>query len=48
VTTAVQVFGGMGFTWECDAHIWFKRVGYDRQMFGGPVELRAAGASLGE
>ena len=46
VTTAVQVFGGMGFTWECDAHIWFKRVGYDRQMFGGPVELRAAGASL--
>ncbi len=48
VTTAVQVFGGMGFTWECDAHIWFKRVGYDRQMFGGPVELRAAGASLGD
>ncbi len=48
VSTAVQVFGGMGFTWECDAHIWFKRVGYDRQMFGGPVELRAAGASLGD
>ena len=48
VTTAVQVFGGMGFTWECDAHLWFKRVGYDRQMFGGPTELRAAGASLGD
>jgi alkylation response protein AidB-like acyl-CoA dehydrogenase len=48
VTTAVQVFGGMGFTWECDAHLWFKRVGYDRQMFGGPVELRTAGASLGD
>jgi alkylation response protein AidB-like acyl-CoA dehydrogenase len=46
VTTAVQVFGGMGFTWECDAHIWFKRVGYDRQMFGGPSALRARGTSL--
>jgi len=46
VTTAVQVFGGMGFTWECDAHIWFKRVGYDRQMLGGPSALRAQGTSL--
>jgi len=46
VTTAVQVFGGMGFTWECDAHIWFKRVGYDRQMLGGPSVLRAQGTSL--
>jgi alkylation response protein AidB-like acyl-CoA dehydrogenase len=45
VTTAVQVFGGMGFTWECDAHLWFKRVGYDRQMFGGPSELRARACS---
>jgi alkylation response protein AidB-like acyl-CoA dehydrogenase len=46
VTTAVQVFGGMGFTWECDAHVWFKRVGYDRQMLGGPSSLRAQGTSL--
>ena len=46
VTTAVQVFGGMGFTWECDAHIWFKRVGYDRQMLGGPNALRAQGTAL--
>jgi alkylation response protein AidB-like acyl-CoA dehydrogenase len=46
VTTAVQVFGGMGFTWECDAHLWFKRVGYDRQMLGGPSWLRARGTSL--
>jgi len=46
VTTAVQVFGGMGFTWECDAHIWFKRVGYDRQMLDGPSALRARGTSL--
>lgn len=46
VTTAVQVFGGMGFTWECDAHIWFKRVGYDREMLGGPSALRALGTTL--
>lgn len=45
VTTAVQVFGGMGFTWECDAHLWFKRAGYDRQMFGAPSELRARACS---
>ncbi len=45
-TTAVEVFGGMGFTYECDAHLWFKRAGYDRQMLGGPVELRARAADL--
>lgn len=39
-TTCVQVFGGMGFTWECDMQLWFKRAGYDRQMFGSPTMLR--------
>ena len=42
----LQVFGGMGFTWECDAHLWFKRAGYDRQMLGGPVAMRARAAGL--
>ncbi len=46
VTTAVQVFGGMGFTYECDMHIWFKRAGYDRQMLGGPEKLRAEAARM--
>jgi len=48
-TTSVQVYGGMGFTYECDMHIWFKRAGYDRQMLGGPSALRrqAASARLG-
>ncbi len=46
MTTTVQVFGGMGFTWECDMHIWFKRAGYDRQVLGGPAELRAAAIEL--
>ena len=45
VTTCTQVFGGMGFTWECDMHWWFKRVGYDRQVLGGVVAMRAEAAS---
>ena len=45
-TTCVQVFGGMGFTYECDMHIWFKRAGYDRQVLGGPAELRERAAQL--
>lgn len=40
VSTATEVYGGMGFTYECDVHIWFKRAAYDRQMLGGPAELR--------
>jgi alkylation response protein AidB-like acyl-CoA dehydrogenase len=46
VKTAVELFGGMGFTYECDQHIWFKRAGYDRQMLGGPAELRRRSVEL--
>lgn len=45
-TTCVQVYGGMGFTYECDMQIWFKRTGYDRQMLGGPTLLRERAAGL--
>jgi alkylation response protein AidB-like acyl-CoA dehydrogenase len=45
-STCVQVFGGMGFTYESDMHIWFKRAGYDRQLLGGPTELRERAAEL--
>ena len=45
-TTCLQVFGGMGFTYECDIHIWFKRAGFDRQMLGGPAEMRERAARL--
>lgn len=45
-TTCVQVYGGMGFTWECDMQLWFKRAGYDRQMFGSPTMLRERAAGL--
>ena len=46
VTTCTQVFGGIGFTWECDMHIYFKRVGYDRQVLGSPGEVFALAAAL--
>jgi len=45
-TTCVQVYGGMGFTWECDMQLWFKRAGYNRQMFGSPTMLRERAAAL--
>ena len=44
VTKATQVFGGVGFTWECDMHLYFKRVQVDRQLFGRPEELREQAA----
>jgi len=45
VTTCVQVYGGMGFTWECDMQLWFKRAGYNRQMLGSPTMLRERAAA---
>jgi alkylation response protein AidB-like acyl-CoA dehydrogenase len=33
---AVEAHGGIGFTWECDVHIWFKRVMFDRLWLGAP------------
>jgi alkylation response protein AidB-like acyl-CoA dehydrogenase len=31
---AVQVWGGLGMTWECDAHRYLRRVLLDRALFG--------------
>jgi alkylation response protein AidB-like acyl-CoA dehydrogenase len=34
---SVQLHGGIGFTWECDVHIWFKRQKHNQLMYGdGP------------
>ncbi len=33
---AVEAHGGIGFTWESDVHIWFKRVMFDRLWLGAP------------
>jgi len=43
---AVEVHGGIGFTWECDVQIWFKRVMFDRAWLGTPELHRARSAQL--
>jgi alkylation response protein AidB-like acyl-CoA dehydrogenase len=34
VGTALQLHGGIGYTWEHDLHIFFKRAKLDEQLFG--------------
>jgi alkylation response protein AidB-like acyl-CoA dehydrogenase len=36
----IQVHGGIGFTWEHDAHLYLKRAKSSELMFGGPAEHR--------
>ena len=43
---AVEAHGGIGFTWECDVHLWFKRVMFDRLWLGGPELHRERYAAL--
>jgi alkylation response protein AidB-like acyl-CoA dehydrogenase len=37
---AIQVHGGIGFTWEHDLHLFFKRSKYLEHAFGPPAECR--------
>ena len=46
VTKATQVFGGIGFTWDRDMQLYFKRVQVDRQAYGRPEEIRATAAMM--
>ena len=43
---AIQVLGGMGFTWEHDAHVHLRRATTLRQLVGGTAPLRAESARL--
>ncbi len=38
---SVQLHGGIGFTWECDLHIYFKRQQHSRAAFGDGAYNRA-------
>lgn len=42
----VEAHGGIGFTWECDVQIWFKRAMFDRAFFGTPSVHRERAAAL--
>jgi alkylation response protein AidB-like acyl-CoA dehydrogenase len=44
--TSVQVHGGIGITDELGLHFWFKRIGFGRQIYGGPEEVRRFAARL--
>ncbi|WP_433472885.1 acyl-CoA dehydrogenase family protein [Spirillospora sp. CA-142024] len=43
---AIQLHGGIGFTWEHDAHLYFKRAQGSRQLFGAPDRHRERVAAL--
>ena len=41
---SIQLHGGIGFTWEHEAHLWFKRAAGDELLFGPVHRLRARAA----
>lgn len=43
---AVELHGAIGFTWECDVHLFFKRAYHDRLLLGTPELLRERCAQL--
>jgi alkylation response protein AidB-like acyl-CoA dehydrogenase len=44
---AVLMHGGIGFTWEHDMHLWFKRARFNESCFGSPAFHRERVAALG-
>ena len=46
--SAVELHGGIGFTWECDVQIWLKRALFDRAFFGTPEHQHARIAALAD
>ncbi len=43
---AVECHGGIGFTWDCDVQLWFKRCMFDRAFLGSPARHRERAARL--
>ncbi len=43
---AVEAHGGIGFTWEGDVQLWFKRAMFDRAFLGTPAVHRERAALL--
>ena len=43
---AVEAHGGIGFTWECDVQLWFKRAMLDRAWLGTPAVHRERSVAL--
>jgi alkylation response protein AidB-like acyl-CoA dehydrogenase len=43
----IQIHGGIGFTWEHDAHLFFRRAKSSQLLFGSPDSFRDRLADLG-
>ena len=43
---SVQLHGGIGFTWECDVHIYFKRQKHNQMLYGDGAYQRGKLAGL--
>jgi alkylation response protein AidB-like acyl-CoA dehydrogenase len=43
---AIQLHGGIGFTWEHDAHLYLRRARADRALLGSPQQARSELAAL--
>jgi alkylation response protein AidB-like acyl-CoA dehydrogenase len=43
---SVQIHGGIGFTWEHDLHLWFKRARWNQVAFGDPTFHRERLATI--
>ena len=43
---SIELHGGIGFTWEFDLHLWFRRAMFDRSLLGEAIYHRARAADL--
>lgn len=43
---AIELHGGIGFTWEYDLHLWFRRAMFDRAFLGEASYHRSRAADL--
>jgi alkylation response protein AidB-like acyl-CoA dehydrogenase len=43
---SIQLHGGIGFTWECDVHLYFKRQKHNQLLYGDGPYQRAKLAAL--
>jgi alkylation response protein AidB-like acyl-CoA dehydrogenase len=44
--SAIHIFGGIGFTWEHDAHLYYRRAWSAERLAGGPQAHRSAISDL--
>ena len=45
-TETIQIHGGIGFTWEHDAHLYYRRAKSTEQFLGSPAAQRDVLAGL--